>query len=117
MSIRSSIYTLLSGIEVDVFPLVAPQETSDTYVTYAMRLEFERYQGGYIKNVTLTLDVWGNQDNVISMADTLVTGLEGQSGTVGDQTLIICNWVSESESYIPDLDKFNITQEYELKFE
>jgi len=66
----------------------------------------------------LTLNVFSNElDDVVTMCATLYSGLEGGSGTYDGETLMVCNWVAEEDGgYIPDLDKFVITQEYQLYF-
>jgi len=119
MSIRSAIYDLLNDVEADVYPLYAPQETTDPYVAYTMRTEPVRTQEGVaLTEVSLTLEIFANTfDEAITLAASLYTGLEGASGTYDSESLMICNWTMESEDYIPNLDKINITQEYLLKFE
>ena len=119
MSLRAAVYDLLNDIESDVYPLFAPQETTDTYVVYSMRSEPIRTQEGICLNqVLLTLDIYASDfDSCVTLAASIYAGMEGKYGSYGSETLMICNWVSESDGYIPDLDKVNITQEYELKFE
>jgi hypothetical protein len=119
MSIRSAIYDLLNDVEADVYPLFAPQETTDPYVAYSIRTEPIRTQSGIVvTDVDLTLNIYANTyDEAVTLALALYTGLENASGTYDSETLMVCNWVSESEDYIPQLDKVNITQEYQLKFE
>jgi hypothetical protein len=117
MSIRAAIYDLLNDVEADVYPLYAPQETTDPYIVYSMRQEPTRTQDGYYSEVELTLEIYANTfDEAVTLATAIFTGLEGASGTYDSETLIICNWAAESEDYIPQLDKVNITQEYKLKF-
>lgn len=118
MSIRSAIYTLLSGLEADSYPLFAPQETTDPYVAYSTRLAPIRTQEGvHLTEVDLTLDIYASDfDSAVALASTMYAGLEGAEGAYDDQSLMVCNWISESDSYISDLDKVNITQEYNLKF-
>lgn len=119
MSIRSGIYDLLKAVEADVYPLVTPQETDSEYVAYSMRTEPIRTQSGIqVTEVFLTLEIYANTfDSCVTLADSLFAGLENKSGSYGSKTLMVCNWVSEADNYIPDIDKFNITQEYILKFE
>lgn len=118
MSIRSAIYDLLNDYEADVYPLVAPQETTDPYVVFFIRREPIRTQDGVTVNeITLTLNIYAKElDDALSLASTLYTGLEGQSGTYDSETLDVCNWTFEDGDYIESLDKFLITQEYNLKF-
>ncbi len=120
MSIRAAIYDLLDDVNSNVFALVAPQELDSVYAVFSIRTEPIRTQSGVaISEVYLTLNIYGNMDSrsdVLTRADAFYSGLEGKSGSYSDQTLMVCNWVSESEDYIPDLQKWNITQEYELKF-
>jgi hypothetical protein len=118
MSLRGAIYDLLNDIEADVYPLVAPQETTDPYVSYSVRIEPIRVQGAIAVNeVTLTCDIFANtRDQCLTLAALIYTGMEGASGTYDSETLHICNWVSEDEGYISELQKFNITQVYVLKF-
>ena len=118
MSIRAAIYDLLNDTEADVYPLFAPQETTAAYVVYGMRSEPVRTQSGVtVTEVYLTLSIYASEfDDAVTLADTLFAALEGESGTYATETLMICNWVGESDNYIADLDKVNITQEYQLKF-
>ena len=118
MSIRAAIYSLLSGIEGDVFPLVATQELTDPYVVFSMRRSPIRTQAGVgVQEVDLTLDIYANTlSDCIALADTMYTGLEGTSGTYATETLMISNWFSEGDYYMDDLNKFGITQEYQLRF-
>jgi hypothetical protein len=118
MSARTAIYTILSGIEADCYPLFAPQETKDSYVVYSMSREPVRTQAGFaVTEVTLTLDIYANTlDACITLASSLYNALEKKSGTYGSDSLMGCMWVSESESYIAELNKVSITQEYLLKF-
>ena len=118
MSIRAAIYSLLSGLESDVFPLVAQQETSDPYVVFSMRRSPVRTQDGIaVNDVELTLEIYANTfSECITLADTLYAGLEGTEGTYATETLMISNWTSEADLYIYDLDKYSITQEYYLRF-
>ena len=118
MSIRAAIYDLLNDAEADVYPLAAPQETTDPYVVYSMRRSPERVQEGIAyESVDLILEIYASYlDSCITLAETMYTGLEGKDGTYASESLMICNWEAESGNYIPDLDKYNITQEYNLKF-
>jgi hypothetical protein len=119
MSIRAAIYDLLNDIESNVYPFFAPQETKAAYVVYTVRIEptlTQDFTGP--TEVTLVLYIYANDyDTCISLADTLFTGMDNASGLYDDKTLMLSRWVSEADSgYIPDLDKINITQEYNLKF-
>ena len=120
MSIRSGIYDLLKAVEADVYPIVAPQETADPYIVYSIRREPIRTQSGIqVEDVTLTLEIYANDwDSCLTLAASLYSNLENKSGTYGTESLLVCNWTAETDGgYIGDLDKFNITQEYNLKFE
>jgi hypothetical protein len=118
MSIRAAVYSLLSGLESDVFPLVAEQETTDPYVVFSMRLSPVRSQDGIaVNDVELTLNIYAKSfSDCVALADTIYAGMEGTSGTYATETLMICNWESESDFYIGELDKCMITQEYTLRF-
>ena len=117
MSTRSAVYNLLKAAETDCYALVAPQETTVPYVAYSMRREPVRTQDGLTEEVWLTLNIYANTHaTCVTLAATMYSGLEGKSGTYDSRSLIICNWVSESDGYIPELDKFVITQEYQLRF-
>ena len=119
MSVRSAIYSLLSSVEADVYPVFAPQETTDAYVVYTMRVEpilTQDFTGP--TDVMLTLEIYASDfDSAVSIADTFFTGMDNASGAYSDKTLMLSRWVSESDDYIADLDKVNITQEYNLKFD
>ena len=119
MSIRAAVYSLLSGIESDVFPLVAQQETTDPYVVFSMRRAPVRTQDGIgVQDVDLTLEVYASSLSAcIALADAMYAGLEGASGTYATETLMVCNWGGENDNYIDDLNKYWITQEYTLRFE
>lgn len=118
MSIRGAIYDLLNDVEADVYPLVAPQETTAPYIAYTMRSEPIRTQSGVaLTEVALTLEIYASTlDQCITLAALIYAGMEGKTGTYDSETLFICNWVSEGDDYISGIDKFNITQEYNLKF-
>jgi hypothetical protein len=120
MSVRRAVYSLLSGIEADVFPIYAPQETTDPYVVYSMRREpilTQDFSGP--EDIDLTIEIYASTfDLAVSLADTIFAGLDNASGSYDDKTLLLSRWVSESDNvYIGDLEKVNITQEYNLKFE
>jgi hypothetical protein len=119
MSIRSAVYSLLSGIESDVFPVFAPQETTDPYVVYTMRSEpilTQDFTGP--TDVDLTLDIYASTfDECVTLADAIFASLENATGTYSGEVLMLARWVSESDNYIADVNKVNITQEYNLKFE
>ena len=83
MSIRSGIYDLLKALEGDVYPIVAPQETAVSYVTYSMRQEPIRTQDGISPtDVELTLNIFSNTlSDTVTLAATIYAGLEDASGT------------------------------------
>jgi hypothetical protein len=118
MSIRKAVYSLLSGIEADVFPLVATQELTDPYVVYSMRRDPVRTQDGIgLNDVMLMITIYANTfSDCIALSDTMYAGLEGTAGTYATETLMISNWISEDEDYMDDLKKYAITQEYQLRF-
>jgi len=118
MSIRAAIYDLLNDSEADVYPLVAPQGTTDPYVVYSVRRVPVRVQEGIVmEEIELTLNIFANErGDCFTLADAMYAGLEAATGTYGSETLDISNWVSETGAYIEELDKYMITQEYELKF-
>ena len=118
MSIRKAIYDLLNDSESDVYPLIAPQETSDPFVVYKARRDHTRTQEGIAtKYISLTLDIYANDfSDCVDLADTMSAALEDASGTYDTETLHVCTWISEDGDYIPGEDKFNITQEYLLRF-
>lgn len=118
MSIRSAIYDLLNDTDTAVYPLVAPQETTGTYTVYKIRRSPEREQDGvFTEFVDLTLDIYGTLENCITKSGQFYTALEGASGTYDGESLRVCNWMGEDGDYIPELDKYNITMEFELKFD
>lgn len=120
MALRKAIYDLLNDSEADVYPMVAPQELTDPYVVFTMRREPVRSQDGIaMQDITLTLNIYANTlSDCIALADTMYSGLEGASGSYdsGNETLHISNWISEDGYYIEDLDKYLITQDYQLRF-
>lgn len=118
MSVRAAVYSLLSGLEGDVFPLNAQQETTDPYVVYSMRISPTRTQDGIgPTGIDLTLDIYASSfSDCVTLADALFAGLEGTSGTYATEALMICNWMGENDYYSDNLEKYQITQEYQLRF-
>jgi len=117
MSIRGAVYDFLKATETDVYAMAAPQELDDPYVAYSIRREAVRSQDGFSEEVFVTLNIYANvHDDCVDLAETLASAYDGGSGTYDSETLHICNWISEGDGYIPDLDKFVITQEYQLRF-
>ena len=118
MSIRSAVYSLLSSIEADSYPLYAPQETTDPYVVYSMRIVpilTQDFTGP--DDVDLTLDIYASTfAEAVSLADTMYAAMDNASGTYSDKELMLSRFVSESDSFISGVEKVNITQEYNLKF-
>jgi hypothetical protein len=125
MSIRAAVYDLLNDIESDVFPVFARQETTDPYVVYNMRVEPVLTQDytlvadmPELYDVDLTLEIYASTfADCVTLADAIFAGMNNAAGIYGGQTLKLCRWVSESDDYIADVNKVNITQEYNLKFE
>lgn len=119
MSIRNGIYDLLSALEGDVYPVVAPQETATTYIVYTIRVEPVRTQDGVsAQYVYLTLNIFAAElDDLETMGTTMYAGLEDADGTYDSETLNVCAWLStEDGGYFPDLDKYQLIQEYQLLF-
>ncbi len=118
MSIRKAIYDLLNDSETDVYPMVAPQELTDPYVVFNMRLSPIRTQDGIgPQEVDLTLNIFANTLSAcIALADTMYAGVEAATGTYDTEDLMIANWTAEDGYYIDELQKYAITQEYNLKF-
>lgn len=118
MSIRKAVYSLLSGIEADSFPLVAQQETTDPYVVFSMRQTPTRTQDGISPvDVELRLEIYASTlSDCIALADTMYAGLEAATGTYDTENLMVCNWESESDFYIEEVKKYGMTQEYQLRF-
>ena len=121
MSIRNGIYDLLSALEADVYPVIAPQETAVTYIVYTLRRETIRDQAGpNTYEVFLTLNIFANElDDAVAMAATMEAGLDDASGTYDGETLHVCNFVNEGGDYVVDPEgrgKYMIQQEYQLLF-
>ena len=119
MSIRKGIYGLLSALEGDVYPVVAPQETATTYIVYTLRFEPIRTQSGVsAQYVYLTLNIFASElDDLETMGATMYTGLEDASGTYDSEDLDVCAWLStEDGNYLQDLEKHHLIQEYQLLF-
>ena len=119
MSIRAAVYDLLNDIDSDVYPIFAPQQTTDSYVVYSMRQEpilTQDFTGP--TDVDLRIEIYASSFGAcVTLANSIFTGMDNTTGTYGGEELMLSRWVSESEDYIADLDKVNITQEYNLKFE
>ena len=118
MSIRKAIYDLLNDTEADVYPMIAPQELKDPYVIFSIRKSPIRTQDGIGPyEITLTLDIYANTlSGCIDLANTMFSGVEAASGTYDTETLMVANWISEDGYYMGDLNKYAITQEYQLYF-
>ena len=118
MSIRDAIHDLLNDTEADVYPFIAPQETTVSYVVYNIRKDPVRTQDGIGPyNVSLLLAVYDkDMDDCITLADALAAALEGATGSYGSENLMVCNWLSEDGDFLEELKKYVITQEYQLYF-
>lgn len=119
MSVRGAIYTLLSGLEGDVWPLVAEQETKDAHAVYFVSRNKVRSQdGNEVDEVSLRLEIYGaDYDEVHALADTFESDLDIKDETViGTETLMVSYFDNDSDDYVWSEKKFNITQEYTLKF-
>lgn len=119
MSVRSAIYTLLSGLESDVWPLKAKEGTSDPHGVYFVSRENVRSQdGNELEEVRLRIEIYAQDyDDVIALAETFESDLDIKDETViGTETLMVSYLDNESDDYIWSEKKFNITQEYTLKF-
>jgi hypothetical protein len=119
MSIRNGIYDLLAAVDSAVYPIGAPQETTGSYAVYFIRRERALTQdrtGPY--SVFLTIHFFAKEiDDAETMAATFEAGLDNGSGTYDGETLMVCNWMSsEDGTYLPDIDKYSIIQEYQLYF-
>jgi hypothetical protein len=119
MSIRTAIYDLMNNVETDVYPLAAPQELTVPYAVYSLRRERIRIQGGTtVHNVFMTVHIYANKhSDCVSLASTIEGNMEMRSGTYGTDVIIGSNFLSESDDYIPQLDKYLITQEYQIFFD
>ena len=118
MSVRKAVYSLMSGLESDCYPVYAPQETTDTYAVYSTSRDLVLTQeGAKVYEVRVTVDIYANDlSDCIGLAETLEAGMHDASGTYASETLMVCNLESERDNP-PIGDKINITQEYILKFE
>jgi len=118
MSIRKGIYNLLKATETDVYALAAPQELTDTYAVFSVRIEYVRSQDGVeVKEASLSLNIYANtMAACVTLADSFSAALENASGTYDSESLIVGLFLSESDDYIENLDKYVISQEYLLKF-
>jgi hypothetical protein len=119
MSLRKAVYDLLNNTETDCYPVYAPQELTDPYVVFFITLTPVRHQGGLTYDVDLTLNIFANDfSDVVSLADSLRAALENASGSLdsGNEDLEVCNFIRESDDYLPELDKKFIIQDYQLRF-
>ena len=108
---------MMNDAEADVYPVVAPQETSDPYAVYSIRREPVRAKGGVpVWTVFLTVEIYASTLLLCAaLADNIETYMGYQSGTYGFDTVIGSMLLSEADGgYIHDLDKYNITQEYQI---
>lgn len=118
MSYRTAIYDMLNDVSANVFPLVAPQETDTTYAVYSTRLERVLSQDGvFVKTVYLTVNIYANDfSNCDQFANYIRIGVDGKKATYGTDSIDGGLLLSESDDYIPGLDKYIITQEYQIYF-
>lgn len=118
MSLRSATYSLLSGVTSKVYPVVAPQETTGSYAVYSLRITPVRCQDGIsMYDVDVSLEVYAETwDACADLADSFQSAIEDASGTYDGDSLEVGLYNSETDDYISDIDKFNISQEYTLKF-
>jgi len=119
VSTRTGIYDLMNNVETDVYPVIAPQGLTDPYAVYSVRFEYIRTQDGIaIKDGYLTVDIYADKyADCGSLADTVRDNLDNQNGTYNSEVMFVAYITSEVDGYIPELDKFVITQEYVLRFE
>lgn len=119
MSIRTAIYDLMNNVETDVYPLVAPQELKVPYAVYRLSRTLIRVQEGVTANeVILLVNIYANDfSDCVALAATIEGNMEHQEGTYDSQVLIGSMLMSESDDYIPDIDKYMISQEYQLQFD
>jgi hypothetical protein len=108
----------MSGLEADVWPMVAPQGTNDPYAVYFLTREPERSQDGVeLWIVRMRLECYGNDlDDVIALAAVFEADLDIKDETaLTEYTLHVSYLESESDDYLHTENKFNISQEYTLK--
>jgi hypothetical protein len=118
VAIRTAIYDLMNDVETDVYPVVAPQGLTDPYAVYSVRFEYLRTQDGTaVQDANMTVEIYANEyDDCGALADTIRGNVDNQDGTYNSKVLFVAYITSESDGYIPELDKFVITQEYVLRF-
>jgi hypothetical protein len=121
MSLRSFIYSeLLTNVDSNVYPLVAPEKTTDPYAVYFISRQSVLTQDGVaVKAVVLRIEIYGNDwDAVEALAKSYESYLDHIDPVEGiDENLMVAILEREDEDYLHDEQKFNITQEYTLKFE
>jgi hypothetical protein len=119
MSYRTAIYDLMNNVESDVYPLVAPAELTVPYAVYTTRREPIRVQEGVsVWTTYLTIYIYASDfSDCDNLADVIKTNMEHRAGTYGTDVLIGSMMISESDDYIPSLNKYLITQEYKLEFD
>ncbi len=118
MSIRKAVYSLMSGLEGDVYPIYAKQELTVPYAVYSTDRNLVLTQEGVkVYEVRVTVDIYANDfSDCVDLAETLEAGMHNASGTYATETLMVCNLESERDSGTTTDLKINITQEYLLKF-
>lgn len=119
MSYRTAIYDLMNDVEADVYPLVAPQELTVPYAVYTTRREPIRVQEGVsVWTVFLTVYIYASDfSDCDNLADTIRTNMEHRAVTKGTDVIIGSMMISESDDYIQSLNKYLITQEYQIQFD
>jgi len=117
MSIKAALYDLMNNVETDVYPVIAPAEQSDPYAVYNWSRELIRGQDGISTyEVTLTVEIFAKDpSDCLDLAAIIEGNMEAATGTYQSTTILVSNLVSESETeYMGDMDKYGITQTYQL---
>jgi hypothetical protein len=118
MAIGTVIYTKLSAVEADCYPVVAPQGVQLPYITY----QTVSVTPDDTKNSVSDFDKWRVQVNIFavsqSAAETLAascrTALDLLRATVGSVTVLDSRFDGQVDMSEPDEDYYHIAQDYIL---
>lgn len=106
----SAIYKLISnlfGNKVSVCPIIAPEDTASPFILYqrvsSNRLSVLGNASTEIRDVTYVISIVDiSYEKSLSMADQLITLLDGYSGTIGGCSILGIEILDDAEEFNSD---------------
>lgn len=106
----SAIYKLISNLfenKVSVCPIIAPEDTASPFILYqrvsSNRLSVLGNASTEIRDVTYMISIVDiSYEKSLSMADQLITLLDGYSGTVGECSILGIDILDDAEEFNSD---------------